>query len=238
MTIKRAKNVYASVISNIRTKVEQRFSSFVESVAFSNILLLLDTKSWPKDDFVSFGNREINKLAEHYMALLGKNGCDVTKFSSEWTHLRTYIFPMLYNSPNESYLEIWHRIFTNNEVMAECQNIMHICEILMIVLFTNAIAERLFSRMNRVKTDFRNRLSRSRLDTYLRVGEEGPIIKDFETDRVIDCWWTEKERRLKPRPHNYPAKKHPRLNSAEYVDLSTLTMSDLENSDDEKCFSL
>ena len=82
----------------------------------------------------------------------------MTKISSEWPRLKTYIFPMLHNSPNESYLEIWHRIFTNNEVMAECQNIMHIFEILMIVPFTNAIAKRLLSRMNRVKTDFRNRL--------------------------------------------------------------------------------
>ena len=38
--------------------------------------------------------------------------------------------------------------------------------------------------------------------------------------------------------YNYPAKKHPRLNSAEYVDLSTLTMTDLGNSDDEECFFL
>ena len=122
--------------------------------------------------------------------------------------------------------------------MAKCQKIMHIFEILMIVPFTNAIVERLFSRMNRVKTDFRNRLSRSRLDTCLRVGEEGPSNKDFVPDRVIDCWWTEKERRLKSHEHNCPSKKRPRLNSAEYVDLSTLTMSDLENSDDEECFSL
>ena len=92
----------------------------------------------------------------------------------------------------------------------------------------------LFSRMNRVKTDFHNRLSR--LNTCLHVGEEKPSIKDFETDCIINCWWTEKERCHKSCPHNYPAKKHPRLNSAEYVDLSTLTMSDLENSDDEKCF--
>ena len=83
LTIKRAKTVYASTISNICTKVEQRFSSFVESVAFSNILLLLDTKSWPNDDFVSFGDCEINKLTEHYMVLLKKNGCNVTKISSE-----------------------------------------------------------------------------------------------------------------------------------------------------------
>ena len=106
LTIKRAKNFYTSVTSNICNKVEQRFSSFVEPVAFSNILLLLHTKSWPKYDFVSFGNREINKLTDHYIALPKKNACDVTKIPSEWTRLKTYIFPMLQNSPNESYLEI------------------------------------------------------------------------------------------------------------------------------------
>ena len=87
--------------------------------------------------------------------------------------------------------------------------------------------------MNRVKTDFRNRLSRSRLDTCLRVGE-GSDIKNFDPDRVINRWWVEKERRLKSGPHDYPATKK---NSAEYVDLSTLTMSNLENSDDEAFFS-
>ena len=72
LTIKRAKTVYASAISNIYTKVEQIFSSFLESVVFRNILLLLNSKSWPKDDFVSFGNRQINRLTEHYMALVKK----------------------------------------------------------------------------------------------------------------------------------------------------------------------
>ena len=104
-----AKTVYPSAISNICFKVEQIFSSFVVSVAFSNILLLLDTKSWPKDDFVSFGNCKINKLTEHYMALLKKkNEYDVSKISSEWTCLMTYIFPMLHNSPSESYFKILH----------------------------------------------------------------------------------------------------------------------------------
>ena len=38
LTIKLAKTVYTSAISNICIKAEQRFSSFVESAAFSNIL--------------------------------------------------------------------------------------------------------------------------------------------------------------------------------------------------------
>ena len=87
-----------------------------------------------------------------------KNEYDVSKISSEWTCLMTYIFPMLHNSPSESYFKILHWIFTNNEVMVECQSIMHIFEILMTVPFMNAIVEHLFSQMNRFKADFCNRL--------------------------------------------------------------------------------
>ena len=71
----------------------------------------------------------------------------------------------------------------------------------------------------------------------MRVGEEGSDIKNFDPDRVINRWWIAKERRLKSGPHDYPVTKKPRLNSAEYVDLSTFTMSDLEKSDDEAFFS-
>ena len=234
LTIEHAKTVYTSAISTICTKVEQRFSSFTESVAFSNILLLLDTSLWPRNDSFSFGNLEIDELTDHYLALLEKNGCDVHKIPNKWIRLKTYIYPILHNSPDESYLEVWHRTFINGEAMAECNNIF---EILLIVPFTNAIVERLFSRMNKVKIDFCNRLSQSRLDTCLRVGEEGSDIKNFDPDRVINRWWIEKERRQKSGPHDYPATKKPRMNSAEYVNLSTLTMSDLENSDDEAFFS-
>ena len=79
---------------------------------------------------------------------------------------------------------------------------MHLFEILPVVPFTNAILERLFSCMNHVKTDFRNRLSRSRPDTCLRVGEDrSTSIEDFNPDRVIECWWNEKRWCLQSRNH-------------------------------------
>ena len=74
---------------------------------------------------------------------------------------------------------------------------------MLIVPFTNAKVERLFSRMNRVKTDIRNRLSHQRLDVCLRVGEEGPNITGFDPDPVIDKRFTVKTRRLTASPHNY-----------------------------------
>ena len=136
----------------------------------------------------------------------------------------------------DTFKDVHISTLTQQPSMAECNNIMHIFQILLIVPFTNAIVECLFSRMNRVKTDFRNRLSQSRLDTCLHVGE-GSDIKNFNPDRVINRWWIEKERHLKSCSHDYPATKKPCMNSAEYVDLSTLMMSDLENSDDEAFIS-
>ena len=70
---------------------------------------------------------------------------------------------------------------------------MYLFEFLLGVPFTNAIVERLFSRM---KTDFCKRLSRSRLETCLGVGEDHTSIEDFNPDRVIECWWNEKRQRL------------------------------------------
>ena len=53
--------------------------------------------------------------------------------------------------------------------------------------FTNAKLERVFSRMNRVKTDRRSSLSRDRLDVLLRISEDGPSLEEFNPGASIDC---------------------------------------------------
>ena len=106
LTIECTRTGYSSATSTICTKVEQRFSSFTESVAFSNIPLLLDTL-WPRNDSFRFGNHEIDELIDHYLALLEKNGCDVSKIPNKWTRVKTYIYPLLHDSPDKSYLEVW-----------------------------------------------------------------------------------------------------------------------------------
>ena len=102
-----------------------------------------------------------------------------------------------------------------------------------IVPFTNAKVEPLFSRMNRVKTDIRNRLSHRRLDVCLRVGE-GPNVSGFDPDPVIDKWFTDKTHRLTTCPVNYGKRsKHNDGSTSSFIDLDKLTMSDLEESTDE-----
>ena len=97
--------------------------------------------------------------------------------------------------------------------------------------FTNAKVERIFSKMNQVKTDSQKRLSRARLDVFLRVGEEGPSVESFNADPVIDLWFNDSVRRLNAEPHNYKRKKN--NEGAGVVDLDSLTMSDLENREEE-----
>ena len=113
----------------------------------------------------------------------------------------------------------------------ECPNVLMIFELLMVVPFTNAKVERMFSRMARVKTDWRNRLGRDRLDALLRIGEDGPEMTNFDPSNAMTLWYNDKVRRLTAGPHNYP--KSRKINAKEkQVDISTMTLSDLEGDSD------
>ena len=176
----------------------------------------------------SFGNTMIADIVLHFHELLVKNNCHVEKIQSEWLVLKGYLIPMIMNDKKSKYLDLWSRVFQNDEVKEECKNILHIFEIMLVVPFTNAKVERVFSRM---KTDVRNRLKRDRLDVYLRVGDDGMSVKDFNPDPIIDLWFKDKVRRLNSGPHKYGKRK--KSSDGSRIDLSTLTLSDLESDADE-----
>ena len=134
------------------------------------------------------------------------------------------------------YVKLWERIFINEEVLKECKNILHIFELLLITPFSNAKLERMFSRMLRVKNDWRNRLGRDRLETLLRISEDGLSIEEFNPDVVIKAWYNDKVRRLTSEPHSYPKKrKTSAVNnpSTSCICLSSVTLSYLESEDEE-----
>ena len=143
------------------------------------------------------------------------------------------MLPLIANNPKQKYLEIWKTIFTNEVVLRECRNALDIFELLLICPFSNAKLERMFSRMNRVKSDWRNNLSRERLDILLRIGEDGPSLDEFNPDPFIDSWFNEKVRRLTAVPHKYPQKRAKFTNQPEQIDLAIITLSDLEDSDSD-----
>ena len=139
------------------------------------------------------------------------------------------MLPLVKNNKCVKYLDIWSKVFTSETIKEECKNSLHLFEIMLTVPFTNAKVKHIFSKMNQVKTYSWNRLLRARLDVFLRVGEEWPSIESFNADPVIDLWFNDRVRRLNAGPHNYNRKKN--NEGAGVVDLDSLTMSDLEDSE-------
>ena len=97
--------------------------------------------------------------------------------------------PIIKNNLKAKYLDIQKIIF-NDDIIKECRNALDIFEIMLICPFSKAKLERIFSGMNRVKTDWKNQLSRERLDMLLHIGEDGPQVQDFNPDIYIDSWFT------------------------------------------------
>lgn len=94
------------------------------------------------------------------------------------------------------YHKIWKTDFQNTELKDEYRNVLHVFEILHIVPFTNAKVERLFSKLNSVKTIERNRLGCDCQDLLLRVKEVEPPLEKFNPDVANDMWFSVKVRLL------------------------------------------
>ena len=59
-------------------------------------------------------------------------------------------------------------------------NVLHVFKILLSTTFTNAKAERMFSRMARIKTDWGNCLGHDWLKSLLRISDEGQSLEKFD----------------------------------------------------------
>ena len=227
---------FETIITKLGITMENRFSSMMASPIFENLVTILDTSLWPEEEdrLLDYGDESINALVDHFRSLIEKK-CNVAQIPSEWDRLKLSLSPKL-KAGEKDYLKVWKEAFLNEGLQEECKNVLNIIEILLITPFTNAKIERVFSRMNRLKTDSRNRLGQARLETQMRVGEEGVSIGKFEPDLYIDSWFQEKVRRMNgAKPRNYPSKRRSVKSKSGYsvIDIAQVTLSDLEDSDDE-----
>ena len=86
-------------------------------------------------------------------------------------------------------MEIWAHVFSNENIIEECKNVLRIFKILLIAPFSNAKLEHMFSRMLHVKKVWHNRLSGDRLSATLMICEEDPDIEKFNPYvATSDCY--------------------------------------------------
>ena len=65
---------------------------------------------------------------------------------------------------------------------------MLLVELLFSIPISNAQVERLFSLMNRIKTDSRATLGESALISLIRISMEGPKFEEYDPTSAIHLW--------------------------------------------------
>ena len=86
----------------------------------------------------------IQEIAKYFNETLIYNKFRIEDLQREWTVLKTIVTPIYENDTKAKYSDIWERIFTNEETVKECDNILHLIEILLITPFSNGKLEGCF----------------------------------------------------------------------------------------------
>ena len=225
---------FVDMVRKICSAVESRFEDLRRNPIYENLIPILDIETWPDDADILFtyGESCINEIVEALELLLISSQCNVKNIPNQWSSLKQRVIEMKKGYATKlNYLDVWQKLLVNESVKS---GILLVIELLLITPFTNAKLERMFSRMNRVKTDFHNRLSRERLENGLRISKEGCDIADYNPDHAIKKWYEGNVRRISSaKPHKYPNKRQ-RTEGAtinDIIDIARYTLSDFEDSD-------
>ena len=111
----------------------------------------------------------------------------------EWESLRSLLQTQEFKNKHSK--DILDLLSTNETLIVLYPILYKFSQIALTLPVSNADAERGFSCMNRVKTELRNRLTVSSLDTLLRMSMEG-LEKDFDFDAAITKWSALRNRRI------------------------------------------
>ena len=201
---------FVDMVRKICSAVESRFEDPRRNPIYENLIPILDVETWPDDADILFtyGESCINEIVEALESHLISNQCNIKNIPNQWSSLKQRVIEIKKGCATElNYLDVWQKLLVNESVKSQCSNILYVIELLLITPFTNTKLQQMFTRMNRVKTDFHNGLSRERLENCLRISKGGCNIADYNPDNVIKKWYKGKVHRISSaKPHKYPNK--------------------------------
>ena len=172
----------------VKNSMENRLETLNESRHASNVDLL-NTEGWHRGDtdgdFLDDAIAELFIIYQLPMANAGFKG-SVAELLEQWHEIRS--FAIQYLSPqSQHYHVVWRKLFESTK-SSDWSGILLLAKILFTLPVSNAKVERLFSLMNRVKTDSRNSLSKERLNSLLRICMEGPPLAQFDAIPAMQLW--------------------------------------------------
>lgn len=191
---------------------------------------LLNTAGWlvAKDDVNAFDD-EFVKVYEHFKIPLVNAGVTDSSNSllEQWHTILEWA--TMYLSPSKiDYRVIWQQIFSSN-IAKECKGALAVIELVFCLPISNAKVERLFSAMNRIKTEGRASLGEKRLNSLVRIAAEGPSAENFDVTSAMDLWAKSTQSARRP---NQPDKQKPYKKRQKKEKLKRLI--DIEESSNEE----
>jgi hypothetical protein len=94
------------------------------------------------------------------------------------------------------FAECWYKIFSTTQFRSQFPNLTTLIDLSLIIPFSNAVVECVFSRQNLIKTDFQNRMHIDTLNMHLHVSLNGP--QNLEKFNFLAAYnhWASKDRAI------------------------------------------
>ena len=142
--------------------------------------------SWPDtlQDARGFGDEHVRTLVRHFTNILAAANVDIESITPEWVMLKTLCYC---RHGDNLHTVSWQAI--NRQFAHLAGNMLALIDVVLCIPATSVEAERGFSVMKRVKTDFRNRLKNPALQDLLRIILLSPPEAEF------DHWYNTLDRR-------------------------------------------
>jgi hypothetical protein len=174
-------------LTKIHECVYERFLDIDKNQLFSS-LKILDFALWPStiNDLENFGNDDINFFITYFKDLLDRHIEDRNQIYQEWQVVKIFWHNNLKHTNTN-----WGSILKMN---SKFPNLVNLAKILLLFPISNAVVERSFSTMNRIKTKARNSLNEEHLEAMMAISE-GPSCENFDSSNIAPRFFTLKERR-------------------------------------------
>ena len=220
--------VVEKVTSCIRKRLEEEEDS---EFLFKQVAQVLNTEGWIRTDEngevdTEFADEAILSLKVRFQKPLSAAGVEISdaEFFNQWGSLLEYAKEFI-SVANTPYRVCWRRIFLSPR-SSSWKDVLTLIQLLFTIPISNAKLERMFSKMKQVKVIERCSLSQKRLESILRIIEDGPSIEDFDPTSAVNLWLAEKGRRPNQSKRRHYVKRKESNNT-----LGSL--SDTSSDDDE-----
>ena len=191
------------------------------------VVQILDCEGWKGDN--EFADDAIIAVYDKFEVPLKSAGlsANVPDVLIQWHGIVDFAVETI-GVIGQPYLITWRKIFSAPRSKG-WKDALILIELLFTIPVSNAKLERMFSKLKRVKTNFRCSLSLQRLENILRIMEEGPAWEEYDPLPATELWHSAKQRRPRDekQKRSYTTRKSHRR-------LSTISSDESDNEAAEK----